>query len=408
MLHKQHKFLGDQLKLGNGVSLPGSPGVKGRIVFSQTELIESARDEVYDDLKTYNANVAAMSQPGFILRVIVGDITAQVRRSFGDVCGWAGDIGNLKPEDASSGRPIQLLRISDEKNATYVTNATTNWNHFMPTAYTTWRDFHEVALRLAAQFAARRDATPAYTVDSTTGAVVFDMAGNLLAKALFFEAYGCHFLQDCFTSGHLRTPRLLFGDDIDAFRAMDMHAHDNEARLSCTTASGDTFRLVGEDKEKDDFRNMEGPDAKQQALLKTVRDKVVQATAISVQQVLDAAFAPAGASAPNLNAVKDCLPILDVSWSRIEPADVHHYTHVLEIGPRNGGNTPPPLYKFQIEWDAAKGRFIHWLRLMKLTDGGEYRPCMLGLDERTVALGTGNARWIPADVNGKKSYPADL
>ena len=68
-----------------------------------------------------------------------------------------------------------------------------NYDHFQPYAKVTFEVFHALALEEAKK-ARNAQLTP-------------NEKNQILETAYALEAFGCHFLGDCFASGHMRTPR---------------------------------------------------------------------------------------------------------------------------------------------------------------------------------------------------------
>lgn len=222
MLYKQHKCVGDHIIAGKNLSLPSELEAVGRIVFSQKENIEYTSREFFTEIKKYNPSITDLNIAEFWLKVERNELDANVRRTFGDINAWAGDHAKLSPPDGHIVKfedlKVKLQVVANTYDFDYLSLAIGNWDHFMPMSYKMWEIFHEEALRLATDFA-RSDSDiiafeQDFDSDENTPALVFDLDSNDLAKALFLDAYGCHFLEDSFVSGHLRTPRKTMGSHL--------------------------------------------------------------------------------------------------------------------------------------------------------------------------------------------------
>lgn len=243
MLYNQHKFVGDSIYIGKNVSLPAQSGARGRIVFSQKETIEYTSKKFIRELMKYNKALKGLNINKLRYKVEKDALVAYVRRTFGDINGWAGDHSKLYPPDGKAKKfddlKVRLQVVANTHDFDYYSLALGNWDHFMPMSYNIWKAFHSSALRLARKYAASKKKGAAFKqdVDSNgrTKAIIFDLGKTDLAKAIFLEGYACHFLEDCFVAGHIRTPRLLFGADMDSLRSKFMHDENHKFWLRSRT-----------------------------------------------------------------------------------------------------------------------------------------------------------------------------
>ena len=401
MFHAQHKYLGDRLLVdGDSLLIPGKPSARGQIVFEREEYIGRSGHQIFDELKKYNKKLAEKGIAYFNLLVEDDRLKAQVRRTFGDVNGWAGDHGDLKPNYPDDKFKVQLQGIDNRKDLTYISNALSNWDHFTPLSYATWKKFHNLALRLAKEFAQDSGSGQGYKLDAANEAVVFDLDKSRLALALFFEAYGCHFLQDCFVSGHLRTPRLLFGNTPLALRAMSMHGEDNEAYLVGTNEKNESFELVGEDHKKDYFKEK----GENNNLIERIILETSKAMKLAVQQVLNQAFPDKATKPVTIAQIRDLIPRIEVRWEKI-PNNGNKYSHELVIEPLVKPKTKPK-YVFRAKFDSAKGRFENRLKLMKREKNGQYKKREVIIGASFFTPGKKKAWWIPDHVDKVLVLPA--
>jgi hypothetical protein len=405
MLFQQHKLVGNKIWVGANVSIPGRPEAVGRILFSRVERIALSDPELHEELKPYNASLAGVSVDEFRERVEKGKLKLEVRRSFGMVNAWAGDHAKLNPPNGQLRRfadlHVELQHVKQSINIEYFKLATSNWDHFMPLAVRVWLEFHREAIRLARKWAREHGGEPGYraeTAPSGDRALIFDLDGADVARALFLEGYAAHFLEDCFVSGHLRTPRLAFGPEvIHGLVSKEMHDEDNERRLESTNAKGERFRLCGEDEDKDDFVKRAGDQDLQRLL-----GEVTGALAASVQQVIDVAFGGLMPAAVRYEDVTDRMPRVEIWWRPL--AEDRGHTHALEMWPKPGAaDVPKPLYKIHANWSARKKRFTD-PALVKRTDDGSWRVSWL-IDVDGFTPGEKLAWWIPVTPDGKMTLP---
>jgi hypothetical protein len=231
---------------------------------------------------------------------------------------------------------------------------------------------------------------------------VFDLENNELARALFLEAYGCHFLQDCYAAGHLRTPRLLFGSEPRvALLSLKMHDEDNARHLWAYTRDKQHFRLIGEHKKKDDFRKL--AHGKKDPAMQRVLDEVRKTMSIAVQQVLDAAFSSKKQTSPNFVAVKNRLPQVQVSWRKLGLK--RSRTHALEIWPVAKVTTPNPAFKIHANYNADKGTFEDPMLLRRTSDNSWGKVPFIGNDVEAFTPGKRLAWWIPKTPEEKRILP---
>ena len=362
MLYNQHKIVGDSIYVGKNVFIHARPKAKGRIVFSQKETIEYTSREFIRELMKYNKILKGLNINKLRCKVEKDTLIAYVRRTFGDINGWAGDHSKLYPPDGKVKKfddlKVKLQVIANTHDFDYYSLALGNWDHFMPMSYNIWKVFHLSALRLAKKHAESENGRAAYKqdVDSNgrTKALIFDLDKTDLAKAVFLEGYACHFLEDCFAAGHIRTPRLLFGADMDSLRSKIMHDEDNKLRLIGCPKNGPPFRLIGEDASRDDFSNK--TKLKNDKEMKMLFDKVVDAVSRSVQQVFDTAYKSRPRKDITLAEIGSKIPQVEIFWRTLPKK--RSRTHALEIWPRNGGKTiQKPLYKFHADYDEKKKKF---------------------------------------------------
>lgn len=76
-----------------------------------------------------------------------------------------------------------------------------------------------------------------------------ERSDELFLEALITDAFGCHFLTDLFSTGHMRVPRRVLSERYGIVRgalglAHEMHCEDNKLGLWCTTRVPQTPRLV--------------------------------------------------------------------------------------------------------------------------------------------------------------------
>ena len=413
MRYNQHKYVGDSIILGKNLILPNEPSelgdARGIIVFTKIERIERTDREFFKEISSYNKDLAALGLQRFRENVEHGKQKVEVRRSFGDINAWAGDHAKLHPPDGKartfSKLKIHLQRVANTHDFSYVKLAMKNWDHFMPMSYRTWKSFHEVAIRLARKHAQiqPREAGFSQGKHGRARALFFDLEKSDLARALFLEAYGCHFLEDCFAAGHLRTPRLLFGmDPFDAWRSKGMHDEDNALRIKGRGSNGHEFCLIGEDDVRDDFTKPSN--VKQDRDMKVLLGEVKETVAASVKQVFDVAFPGQGANEKvNIKGVSDRIPRVSISWCNL--AKSRSRTHALEIWPflpKTGGK-PKPLYKIHANYDEKKKKFKDPILIKRSKSSGWRRISLSDVDAFTP--GKKLAWWIPDHPNKKKIVP---
>lgn len=124
----------------------------------------------------------------------------------------------------------------------YLALASQNFCHFAcqpPTGFLddeanealkSYRAYHKRALALAEQARAEQNE-------------------NLFLDALVIDAFGCHFLTDLFSTGHMRVPRRVLSERYGIVRgalglAHEMHCEDNKHGLWCTTRLPQMPRMV--------------------------------------------------------------------------------------------------------------------------------------------------------------------
>ncbi|MCP4692384.1 MAG: hypothetical protein GY859_30340 [Desulfobacterales bacterium] len=408
MNYKQHKHVGDNVIVGENVDLYSDPDVKGRILFTQKEKIEYTSKAFFNRLKGCNASLADVSLVEFRRLVEFEDIDAYVQRSFGDINAWAGDHSKLAPPDGHARKfedlNVKLQVVANTTNLAYLMLALGNWDHFMPLCYKMWKRFHEKALMLAKRYADDPNHQPAFVkgvdTDGESGAVVFDIATNDMAQAIFLDAYGCHFLEDCFAAGHLRTPRLFFGRDIDALKTKNMHDEDNDLRLIGRNRKNEEFRLIGEDDKRDDFTKLANLQRDQH--MNVLFGKVVKAVSSSVQQVCDVALGRRTVEKDAYHEVSDLVPQVEISWKELPSK--RSRTHSLEFRPKGAGEDyPKPSYKFHANFDANEGVFKDPI-LVKLRGNGSWRRELLW-DVDNFTPGEKLAFWTPPTPEGTITIP---
>ncbi len=408
MLYKQHKYVGDSVIVGRNVFLPARAKATGRIVFTQKEAIEFTSRQFLKELKRYNRKLAKINLETFRYNVERGALKLDVCRTFGDINAWAGDHAKLHPPDGKTKRfedlKVQLQMVANSHDFNYVSLALGNWDHFMPMSYRIWQRFHSSALRLARKYASNSKRGPAFKrgVDANgrTKTLIFNLQKSDLAKALFLEAYACHFLEDCFASGHLRTPRLLFGRDVDALRSKYMHDEDNELRLEGCNKKGERFRLIGEDEKRDDFTKP--AKVKKDEDMKVLLGKVVDTVSSSVQQVFDVAYKVREQKEVKPKEIASKIPQIQIYWQELD--EKRSRTHALEIWPKlDNSDTPKPLYKFHADYDKKKKSFKDPIVLRRTRKGSWRRVLLLDVDAFTP--GNNLAWWIPSAPEQRKTIP---
>lgn len=273
----------------------------------------------------------------------------------------------------------------------------------MPMSFRVWKAFHQSALRLAGKYAASNPDTAAFKQygKGKNNSLIFDLDKTDLAKALFLEGYACHFLEDCFAAGHIRTPRLLFGADPDALRAKQMHDEDNKNRIFGCTKNNELFRLIGESERRDNFAD--NTKLKKDKDMKLLLDKVVDAVVSSVQQIFDTAYNMLPKNEIKPKEIEGKIPQVEIYWREL--AEDRSRTHALEIRPKSVGNKfRKPLYKFHADYDKKKKEFKNPL-LVKRSKTDKWRREWLVLDVDWFTPGQRLANWIPAQPGKKKSFP---
>lgn len=168
----------------------------------------------------------------------------------------------------------------------YAKLASHNWHHFLPLCYWVWFWVHKRALNLASEVPAetRKKLKPA----GTNTFFILDKKKEMkpedkFARALFLEACACHYLEDCFAGGHIRTLRIFYGTSLDAINnAGPTHAKDNDAQIQYRNlATKQWCGSTGEQEIKHFFDD--GSEIKKDFHLSTVRKCVYT----SVLQVFD-------------------------------------------------------------------------------------------------------------------------
>ena len=404
MLYKQHKHVGDGIVVGKNVEIFGFDKAKGRVVFSKKEKIDLTDVDFYKEVISYNSQIKGKSLEWFRVKVEHGDLSLQVRRTFGDVNAWAGDHAKLYPPDGQVRKfedlKVSLQEIYNNHDLEYFKLATSNWDHFMPMSYRIWWLFHKEALRLARKWYRTRGKAAGFVQEkmSNRNVLVFDLAKSDLAKALFLEGYAAHFLEDCYASGHLRTPRILFGAQVvQGLMSKSMHDEDNARRLESQNKEGRWFRLCGEDGDLDDFAKR-----KDDAVLMNLEAEVTKTLAVSVQQVLDVAYAGKMPGRVRYADIGDRLPRVDVSWQAL--GKKRSRTHALEIWPVPGAmDTPKPLFKIHANYNAKKRRFEDPILIKRSSRTGWRRVPLVTI--RAFTPGEKHCWWIPAHPDETMTLP---
>jgi len=120
----------------------------------------------------------------------------------------------------------------------YVMLARSNWHHFMPLCWWVYDSLHKKALSKASEVSLqiRKKFKPSGSrKDFCLDKKKETSPENKFARAMFWEACACHYLEDCFAGGHLRTLRIFYGTLVDAvFDAKTTHAKDNDAQINFT------------------------------------------------------------------------------------------------------------------------------------------------------------------------------
>lgn len=397
MNYKQHKHVGDSILVGTNVTLPQGENAVGKIMFSQNERIGFTSREFFRELSDYNDHVAAYESIEKFWEAIEHDgLEAVVQRTFGDINAWAGDHAKFNPPDGKKKKfrdlKVLLQKVEGLQDFNYVKLALNNWDHFTPMSYKMWQVFHKSALVYAQQFA---NGSEKKTVP---GNLIFDLDGCDLAKALFLDAYGCHFLEDCFISGHVRTPRLLFGSDHDSLHSLKMHNTDNKNRLKVQNKNGDEFTLIGED-EEDDFSDPAV--VANDPIVKALREHAVGAVAASVQQIFDAALGVKQVSDIDSDEIGKKVPQVRIYWNKLAPE--RSRTHSLEILPLTSASLPKPLFKFHADFDRNKGKFKKPVLVKRTRDNSWRREWLSDVDNFTP--GRGLADWVPGTPDEETIMP---
>jgi hypothetical protein len=134
----------------------------------------------------------------------------------------------------------------------YVGLARRNWHHFMPLCMWAYYFIHSRALTLAATvpLGLRASLKPDgkrvdFLLDPKEAK---DADSRTFARALFLEGCGCHFLEDCFAGGHVRTLRIFYGTLLDAMQEAKGKAHDvdNLHQINVTNALKKKWSATGE------------------------------------------------------------------------------------------------------------------------------------------------------------------
>ncbi|EJD48240.1 hypothetical protein AURDEDRAFT_61348, partial [Auricularia subglabra TFB-10046 SS5] len=125
---------------------------------------------------------------------------------------------------------LQLLTLLRPANIpSYLGLARINWDHFGPDARTTYNAGHALALQAA--------------------------SGGDLERAYTLNAFADHFLEDSFSSGHLRTPRRGLHGSVDLTAdacAKFMHDEDCAIGLSVQNPDGDSWYCYGDKRALDE------------------------------------------------------------------------------------------------------------------------------------------------------------
>ncbi|CAB3991338.1 Hypothetical predicted protein, partial [Paramuricea clavata] len=137
----------------------------------------------------------------------------------------------------------------------YVTNgrmlklAAINFDHFEPQAPRAYLVGHQLAMEKAREAAKEKDP---------------DTKKKMLNESLSIDAFACHFLTDCFSSGHMRTPRVelhfqLFVSGLGDLLSKYMHDEDCRFGLRVKNKKGDKWNAYGDGYliktgDKDNFR----------------------------------------------------------------------------------------------------------------------------------------------------------
>jgi len=394
MLYKQHRYIGNSVVIGKNVKIPDYPDASGIIMFAQEELIEFTDFDFFKELKRYNKSVARMEIDDFFKKVEHSALELEVRRSFGDINAWAGDHAKLYPPNGEAYKfkdlNVELQDVANTKDLEFLQLALKNWDHFMPMSFHLWSQFHREALRLARKWAREHGESPGFRKEvlpgTKTEVLVFDIDKTDLAKALFLEAYGAHFLEDCFAAGHLRTPRLLFGSlSLKPLNPMKMHDEDNDLRLEGCNGKGVKFRLCGEDPEKDDFNEMDDD-----PILQHLAAEATTALCIPVQQIFDVAFKGLMPGKVPYGNVRELIPILEIGWQKL--AEERSRTHALEIRPIQC-DPPKPLFKFHANYNRRKKKFEKPILIKRTHDGSWRRERLVSV--KSFTPGKQLAWWIP-------------
>jgi len=140
-------------------------------------------------------------------------------------------------------------------NGHYAELALKNDKHFNPLNWQEFEDYHSRALQLISQ--------------QVTNADRLRKVHPIPAEAIALTAYGCHFLTDAFSSGHMRVPRQALGLD-GSLAAKVMHDTDGYYGLEVSDQFQATWRAFG-DGYLDVGSSGNAPDAVQKGILDKIK-----------------------------------------------------------------------------------------------------------------------------------------
>ncbi|KAK5991224.1 hypothetical protein PT974_09502 [Cladobotryum mycophilum] len=98
----------------------------------------------------------------------------------------------------------------------YLSLALIDWDHFGTDALIAWGTGHRMAINHAAG----------------------ERSISRLTEAYFMNSFADHFLQDSFSSGHIRTPRRALHNDVGSRDRLAQYMHDEDCALGLTVTNG--------------------------------------------------------------------------------------------------------------------------------------------------------------------------
>ena len=178
------------------------------------------------------------------------------KKTFEDRIISFGTVKDTQKYKELMGKAIKEMEFSFWSNwdtvGNYVSGAKRNWHHFMPLCMWAYYFIHSRALKLASEvpLGTRSKLKPDgervdFILDEKEAK---DADSRKFARALFLEGCGCHFLEDCFAGGHVRTLRIFYGTLLDAVQQAKGKAHDvdNLNQINVTNALKKKWSATGE------------------------------------------------------------------------------------------------------------------------------------------------------------------